>query len=409
MPAPTARLAFLPDVLEEHLEELGFLWGRRAGALRSAEETPRTLRRLDERIQAHLQGVLAVGERGLDLIAAGLDSDDPLAVFSSAFSLLHLRRADLAHRVVAALAAAQGPALGALRDALAHAPNPDATERLGPLLDAPAGAIAVAAAEALAFRGVLRLSTDQIGRFLADPDPAVRVAGWRLAGYLGPELSPKTYAAALRDEDAAVASAALWAGAWCRLQGVLPVTRQMAAQPAPERLEDLRLLAILAGPADAGLFRALADDAALGPGRFRLLGALGNASLMELVLRGMEDADPAAASAAGAAFAKITGESAASSRTATIGGGADAFEAEFAEEVALPDPERARRAWERLARSVGAVPRLCRGLDMGRPIDPATFAGLDMETRTEMFLRSRFHGAWGGSPLQLEAFPLRFD
>ncbi|MBX6362548.1 MAG: hypothetical protein IRZ00_01660 [Gemmatimonadetes bacterium] len=407
MPAPTARLTFLPDVLEEHLEELGFLWGRRPVALRSEAETPRTVRHLDERIQAHVQGVLAVGEKGLDLIAAGLDSDDPLAVFASAFSLLHLGRAELAGRVVDAFVAARGPTLGALRDALAHAPNAEATARLGALLDAPEGAVAVAAAEALAFRGALRLTTDQLVRFLGDPDPAVRLAGWRLTGYLGAELSPKTYAAALRDHDAAVASAALWAGAWCGVPGVLPVARQLAAQASPERLDDLRLLAILAGPADADLFRRLAENAELGPGRLRLLGTLGNPALMHVVLQGMEDADPATAAAAGAAFAKITGERVAAARAALTGG--DAFEDEFAEEVELPDPERARLVWRRLAPRAGGVARLCRGLDMARPVDAATFAALDMETRTEMFLRSRFHGAWTGSPLQLEAFPLRFD
>ena len=55
-------MKFLPDLVEEHFEELAFLWGQRRGALRSPRFMPRDLDRLEKRIEAHLQGLLIAGD-----------------------------------------------------------------------------------------------------------------------------------------------------------------------------------------------------------------------------------------------------------------------------------------------------------------------------------------------------------
>jgi len=72
--------------------------------------------------------------------------------------------------------------------------------------------------------------------------------------------------------------------------------------------------------------------------------------------------------------------------------------------VTLPDPELARRLWERVQPWARAG-RLCRGLDVSTPLTREAFAALDMESRWEVCMRARFSGAWSGSPLQLERFP----
>src|SRR5437879_3769442 len=59
MTAPA--LTYIPDILEEHLEELGFLWGLRRTALRSPLYSPRAFTYLEERIVGHLDGILADG------------------------------------------------------------------------------------------------------------------------------------------------------------------------------------------------------------------------------------------------------------------------------------------------------------------------------------------------------------
>src|SRR5207302_1871174 len=85
----------------------------------------------------------------------------------------------------------------------------------------------------------------------------------------------------------------------CGQPGVLAVCRKLAAQPTPDNLDPLALLAILGGPEDARLVAALGQTTALGPGRFTVLGTYGHPALIDLVLAALTDADPATAAAAG--------------------------------------------------------------------------------------------------------------
>src|SRR5947209_11759653 len=271
---------------------------------------------------------------------------------------------------------------------------------------APVGA---AAGTILAFHSVLEPTIPQIERLLRHEDAVVRQSGWRLVGYLGLPLDAKTYAAAMRDDDPGVRRAALYAGAWCGQPGVLAVCRKLAAQPAADDLDPLELLAILGGPEDAPLVAALGQTAALGPARFTLVGTYGHPALMDFVLAALTDADAATAAAAGAAFTKITGQNIDSEKTAKLppenGAEPDEFEAEFQEEVTLPDPEVAQRHWKLVKPVFQQACRLRRGFDVGGALTPEVFGALDMESRWEILLRARFQGKWSGSPLRLERFP----
>ena len=118
---------------------------------------------------------------------------------------------------------------------------------------------------------------------------------------------------------------------------------------------------------------------------------------------------PPPACAAAAAFTKLTGVPIESDTRVTLpprpGEKPDEFEAEFLEEVQLPDAELARRHWARVGAWLQRAGRMQRGFDVGRPRSGDEFAALDMRSRWEMWLRARFHGAWRGSPLRLERFP----
>ena len=83
----------------------------------------------------------------------------------------------------------------------------------------------------------------------------------------------------------------------------------------------------------------------------------------------------------------------------------DEFEAEFQEEVTLPDPEIAQRHWKLVKPVFQQACRLRRGFDVGGALTPEVFGALDMESRWEILLRARFQGKWSGSPLRLERFP----
>jgi uncharacterized protein (TIGR02270 family) len=403
-------VAYIPDILEEHLEELAFLWGQRRTALRSARYTVRAFAHLEERVAAHLHGVLAVGGEALPLLEDLVREGDSDAAFAAGYALLHHGDATASARMLDAFARAEDGRLGGLRDALCHGPAGSVLPQIQALTNAAVMTRAVAAAEVFVFHSDFPLDEQRVRRFLHDEDPAVRAGGWGLVGYLGLRLDPKTYAAGLRD-DPFVRRAALRAGAWCGEPGILAVGRKLAEHPAPDNFDALELLAVLGGPEDLPRFATIGRASELGPTRFRLLGCFGHPTLMDLVLAGIRVSDAATAAAAGAAFTKLTGAEIDSGTVAAVSAeGAppsDEFAREFLDEVRLPSPALAEQHWHKVKARLGQASRLCRGVDVGGPLDPDQFAALDMESRWEASLRARFSGAWSGSPLRLERFPQR--
>src|SRR6266704_5667510 len=117
---PAAKLRLMPDLLEEHFEELQFLWGQRRSALRSPLYTARELLDQEERIEAHVQGLLVAGDQLIPLVEEGLASDDPLLVFASTYVLLRLNTEAAIRRAGAAFAAAEGGGLQGASESLCN-------------------------------------------------------------------------------------------------------------------------------------------------------------------------------------------------------------------------------------------------------------------------------------------------
>jgi uncharacterized protein (TIGR02270 family) len=406
----TVRATYIRELHEHHLEELGFLWGRWRAALGDPDYTLAPVADLEERILAHLQGVQVPGDRALPRLVELLGSDDADTVFAAAYALLHRGDAGLAEKVLDAFAAAEDDVFHALAAALAYGPLPRAAlDRVrAHLSDGPA-LRGVAAAEVLAFHGAPVLTGEQLRYFVEDDDVAARVAGWRLAALLGAQLPPRSYARAMRDPEPGVLAAAMEAGAWCGVHGVLPALRQLAEAPSPARLDALYLLAVLGTAEDAPRLYALAGDARLGSARFQLAGAYGDPRFIPMILHALQDPDPATAAAAGAAFARLTGVDVASGVRAAVapadGTAPDAFDAEFLDEVALPDAAKARAEWGKLRPALEHATRLARGVEVAHAPGADAVARLDMQSRRELLLRERFHGRWTGTPLALERFP----
>jgi uncharacterized protein (TIGR02270 family) len=400
-------MRFLPDVAEEHLEELAFLWTQRRRALRSAAYTPRAVAQLDERIEAHLQGLLVLGADLPAFVAPALGGDDGPRVFAAAFALLRSGASGAERQVGDVFATADGVRLVALADALRH------TTALADDLVALAhgdGLRAALAAEVLAFRGTLAPAADRLAYLAGDDSPVVRACAWRTAAYAGMELPAPRYEAALADEDATVRAAALEAALWARHAGFLPACRAIARRPTKATLDGVVLYAAVAGAEELAHLGIALRDRACGPARLRVAGAFGHPALVEPLLTLMAGDDAPTAAAAGAAFEKIAGVSVESGERATVppaGADGDEFEQEFAEEVMLPDAAKAREHWARLAPRVASAHRVCRGHDVSAGVDRDAFGALDMESRWELCARARFNGQWQGSAAALEAFPIR--
>ena len=402
-------LAFIPDILEEHFEELQFLWGQREHALRSPVHTPRAVAQLEERIAGRLQGVLAQGERALPLLEAGLASDDAMAAFAAAFTLLRAGGEANERRVLGALAAAGGDRLDGIRRALCAAPCAHLARPLHAMLGTAPTPVAAAIAETLAVQCGAAPGDGRLAWFLRDDAPAVRAAAWRIVAALGAPVEAKAFAAGVRDEDLEVRRNAVAAAAWSGNPGILALGRRLAEAPAAEHLDALLMLAVLGGPDDLPDVLRVARCAELGPARWQVLGAFGHPAMVDVLLPELAAADPASAAAAGVAFTRLTGHDVESDRRAAAPapgvGQPDDFEAEFEETVALPDPERAYQHWSQHRARFGQTARLCRGHDVNQPLAPETFAELDMAARREIFLRARFRGTWTGTPVALEAYP----
>ena len=404
-------LTFIPDIAEEHYEELQFLWSQRRNALRSSAYTMREMGMLEERIEAHTQGLLVLGAHLLGLVEPGLAGDDELPAFAAAHALLRLGAADALTRVREAFVSAEGRKLVGLREALAHGPAQPLLPLLQQLFTSAPPPLAAAAGEVLAFHRAFLPSAEQLVPLARDEHPAVRLSAWRLATYWALAMPPAVYETGLHDDDPTVQYAAFEAAAWSGYPGWVAYCQTRAAEPSPEGVEPIATLAAILPPQESQTVARLSSTLAFGPTRHRIAAAFGHPVMIDFLLQEMESPDPATAAGAGAAFGQMLGFAVESGRRATVpppnGAQPDEFEAEFLEEVNLPDAPKARQHWEKVRPQLAHASRIAHGLDVSTGITRETFGLLDMQSRRGLCLRARLTLGWTGTPLVLEQFPLR--
>jgi uncharacterized protein (TIGR02270 family) len=402
-------LTFLPDVAEEHFEELQFLWSQRRIALRSSAYTIRELAMLEERIEAHVDGLLVIGEENLySFVEPGLSGDDEMPAFAAAYVLLRVGTPASIARVLLAFTKGKGKRLDGIREALAFGSAQPVHADLTTLLLSGPLEVGVAAGEALVLQNAIRPAFEHIARFLGAEDPGVRAAAWRIVANATISVPAEQFERGLHDDDQAVRSGSFVAAAWTAYPGFAAYCRRLAATPSPAAIEPLTTFAAIAPLTEYQTMATLATAPALGPARLRIAGAFGHPALLDLVLQEMENPDPAVAASASDAFTKMTGIAVYSDQRATVqstGAPKDDVEAEFQEEVQLPDIALARRHWESVKSRFVDTARLCRGFDISQAIPRETFAALDTESRWELCLRARLTGGWPGTPVSLQSFP----
>ena len=104
-------MEFLRDILEEHLEEAGFLYAQRQGALANDDYDPADLAGLEERLLAHVDGLVVAGNGAWELLADLLTSGDEGEAFTAALVALASGEADRRGELLAALGEASGETL----------------------------------------------------------------------------------------------------------------------------------------------------------------------------------------------------------------------------------------------------------------------------------------------------------
>lgn len=399
----------LLDVLEEHLEDLQFLWAQRGLALRSADYSFHDLAELDDRIESHVAGLLVAEDNLMSVVEPALADKDANVTFAGSYPLLRQNRDTAAFRVVRVLLTATDGQLQGTQQALSHGPIGAIAKDLTRAAATAPATVALAASEALAFHSFPGTDVKRFEEFLSDENPDVRRAAWRLLGQTGLVRNQQWFEAGVRDGDAAVRREAHWAAAWTRQQWLLSYLRSVASNPSRDNWEAILLLAILGKPEDLQRIQTAGTRVESGPKRFQILGAYGHPELVEELIRGMASTDLRSAVAAGAAFTKITGCNVESDKRVQLppedGSEPDEFEKEFLDEAKLPDVQKARDHWAKVKPQLSRFTRICRGFGLSQAPKPEVLDQLDMESRWEACLRGKFEGTWQGGPFDLERFP----
>ena len=390
------------DLPAEHLDELDYLWERRARTTRSYEQFRSHLAGLDLRLEANAEGLEIAPRVSLPLLEEALGGKETTRIAAATWLLLRIGGEQATAAILGALEAGPPPAREGVRQALVRGPAAPLIARLKPLASAVDAAIAVAAAEALAAHGTPS-SAASLGVWLADPDEAVRSAACRVAAWSGTGAE-QLEQPARGDSEAAVRLAAFEAGIWLRAPWVVGLGRERARAKDAANAGQLALFCAIAEKADAPLVAALGADSGLGPARFGMLAACGNVASIEACLAGMSAKDAPDAEAAGAAFERLTGFGMGAAQRVSLPPPVDAGEdaSEFADDAFVSDPALAKRQWEEGKKEFAEGRRWCRGLEA----DGANAAdSLDLGSRYETLLRARFKGAWGGSRRELLLLP----
>lgn len=149
------KLSYIPELVEHHYQELQFLWGQRELALKSPLYTLPKFLALEERIEAHVQGLLVAGVDLIQIVEQGLTSDDPSTSFAAAYALLRLENETATLAVIQAFSGAQGKQMHGLRQALSLARMEQILPSLPFLFFSSATPTVAAAADVLACHGAL--------------------------------------------------------------------------------------------------------------------------------------------------------------------------------------------------------------------------------------------------------------
>lgn len=398
MPAPpTRRQHHIPELLEIHADELAYLSGQRRAALYDTRYNFTSLLDLNDRIEAHVAGLLTVpsalpGLLGKRLVAA-TDRDD---AFAAAHGLLRLANPALNAKVGELFATAQGPVLLGLRDAMVFAPLGASEPGLQALLAAGDPMRAVAAATVLAHHNRLPVQDAHFTRLLLDANPDVAEQAWRVLTRLDARLAttpdgapPRPYQPALLRAEPALYTAVLGAALWTAQPWVQAGLRR---QVQNGDLIALGWLAAVGGAADWPLIELAM--AALPPlERPRLLGRFGHPATLPRLLEWMRNPDAKLAAASAGAFTRITGQDVRGGRvTPPVREGADDFEREMAPSVWLPDLVKVDTYLQQQGAQLAQVERCNRGLPLAADLTAATWAQVDLPARWDACARAALNG-----------------
>jgi uncharacterized protein (TIGR02270 family) len=391
----------LHDVLEEHFEELDFLWELREGVLFAPDWTLEDLAEIEERAETHLDALRLAGGHAVDLTRPALAGEEVFAATAATLVFMETGRSDLTREVLEAFRkpAAPEPRDG-IRIGLRHSTIDAIRKELLKLAADRDAALAAAAADVLAFH---RVPVPDVDRLRTAEDPTVRVLAYGAAGKLRGMKAPDDLRPALGDQDSEVRWAALRAAALSGMPGLEDLCRRAAMDRSAPNPEALGFLGVLGNPVDLPLLRDAVRRPETTAVALAALGALGKIEAVELLLDTMADKEHGPEAAA--AFRRITGaeDIDAERPPPSLVGGPDpdsGVDEEFEDDAPPPDPQRAREWWEATRGQFSEDGRWQAGIEWTGAV--AMLDRLPLQARRDVYLAACSRGGFEQTDLELE-------
>ncbi len=287
---------FIPSVVLQHAEECAFLWTQRANAVGEPNFRLRDLARLDNRVEAHADGLRVAADAGWNICTETLAFEWPGEIFTAALLAFESKQRERIDRVLGAGEIGSEQSSGIV----------SAIGWLSPTDGLPFVTLLLESADRKLHRiGVAAAATHRflpraLGRELNSPDAAARARAYRLVGELGAD--DQTHTLDVNDPDETCRFWSSWSAArngdrrgWAPLVDMALSNgscSEYAARMAVRVLE--RSFAVD--------FQARLADLRV---RTTTAGALGIPSAIPELLERMKD--PPLARVAGEAFSMITG------------------------------------------------------------------------------------------------------
>lgn len=297
--------ALLMDIYEEHLDEASFLWMQWNRALVAPDYSLEDVAPLEERLLAHLDGLVVGGEPvARQQLLPALDSEEPERISAALWALLaepgRMALAEVVERVRAA--APEGP-LAALQRALELSQRPEVGEALLPLVKSKEAPLQAWAIEVLASRGQLPSGVEV--ELLGHPDARVVVAVLRGMPLLPQNVASRELPRFLADARPGVKDAAILVGMISGVRAAWEACRK--AVDARTKVDKTSLVLLALGGDERDLLRLLECTGveAMREDSLWALGFSGRAEAAEACLELMGQKPVAAL--AGEAFSAITG------------------------------------------------------------------------------------------------------
>jgi uncharacterized protein (TIGR02270 family) len=295
----------LEHIVEQHAEEAAFLWMLRDKAVDAPHYTPRQLARLDERVEANLDGLRLAGEAGQEIVTAALKRHQETGeLFAAAVPALESgdpeRVAPLAAIADKVPEARRGffGAIGWVRPQ-----HLKVTARRWLEGDDPFGRCLglVACSHHRADPG------HRLAEWLDDADARVRARALRLAGELGRvDLRDAVAVAFAQDDDPACRFWAAWSMGLLGERAGLPMLVSTAMADTPASGHALQVAVRVAAPDDVRAWiRCLNSQALHRRCAVKAAGILGDPAAVPWLIDVMGEAD--LARVAGESLALVTG------------------------------------------------------------------------------------------------------